>query len=118
MWRQTDTCEFPVCPDPEDTKTCPPTCKKGTEQVQFYTHICKAYWGATIQNTEWKLFNCVTDCCGDRDSCPELGNEGENETWFVKRDPHMKTSDSPTVEKHVYELNDFWLVNSKYLQML
>ena len=59
----------------------------------------------------------MTDGCGDRDSCPDLGNEGENGTCLVKGDPHIKTCDSLTVEKHVYELNDFWLVDSKYLQM-
>lgn len=114
-----DTCEFPVCPNPEDDKPrVPPTCVNGTEQFQFYTHICKQYWGAAkLLKAEWKLFNCVTDCCGDRDSCPDLGNEGKYGTCLVKGDPHIKTFDSPTVEKHVYVLNDYWLVNSKYLQI-
>jgi len=112
------TCEFPVCPNPEDdTPRVPATCVNGTEQFEFYTKICKAYWGKKIQKAEWKLFNCVTDCCGDRDSCPDLGQEGKYGTCLVKGDPHIKTFDSPTVEKHVYVLNDYWLVNSKYLQV-
>jgi len=117
---KTDTCEFPVCPNPEDGKPrVPPTCTLGTPQFEFYTKVCKAHWGeAALKEKEWKLFNCVTDCCGDRDSCPDLGNEGMDGTCLVKGDPHIKTFDSDTVHKNVYApLNDYWLVNTKFLQI-
>jgi len=116
---RTDTCEFPVCPNPEDGKPrVPVECTAGSDQFEFYTEVCKAYWGDEVKTKEWKLFNCITDCCGDRDSCPDMGNEGLFGTCLAKGDPHIKTFDSPTVHKHVYTpLNDYWLVDSKFIQI-
>jgi len=114
-----ETCEFPVCPNPEDGEPRVPTeCTLGTKQFDFYTGICKAYYANEIKTHEWKLWNCVTDCCGNRDSCPDLTDGGLDGTCLVKGDPHIKTFDSPTIHKHVYApLNDYWLVNSKFVQV-
>jgi len=65
---------------------------------------------------EWQVWNCITDCCGDRDTCPDMDNEGEWADCLIQGDPHLKTFDSPVVNKNAYApLDVYYLVDNEYI---
>lgn len=113
----------PECDKPRE----PPECENDSKKVAFYKKICERYYGSKAYATthyvkpgdgpkEWQIWNCITDCCGDRESCPDLNNNGEWADCLVKGDPHIKTFDSPVVNKNAYgPLDDYTLVKNDYI---
>jgi len=111
-------CLFPKdkCPNPQDGKPrVPEQCS--LSESSFYEKICSAFFPAPRQS-EWTLFNCKTDCCAMRTSCPDKNDEGESASCLIRGDPHIKTWDSSEMNKNVYEpLDDNWIVKNQYFQI-
>jgi hypothetical protein len=54
----------------------------------------------------------------DRENCPDQDNEGEKGSCIIRGDPHLKTFDSGSLDKHVYgPLGDYTLVNNQYFNI-
>jgi len=123
-----EQCLFEVCPNPEcDKPREPEECKNDSEKVAFFKDICEKHFESDAYKTthymkpgdralEWQVWNCITDCCGDRDTCPDMDNEGEWADCLIQGDPHLKTFDSPVVNKNAYgPLDDYYLVDNEYI---
>jgi len=113
-----DECVFgAACPNPECDKPRQPECCEGRE-LMFYRNICDAAWPKAERKSEWTVWNCLTDCCADRENCPDQDNEGEKGSCIIRGDPHLKTFDSGTLDKHVFgPLGDYWLVNNQFFKI-
>jgi len=111
-------CIFPKgeCPNPEDGKDrVPENCT--VSESMFYAKICEASYPVP-RASEWTIFNCKTDCCATRTSCPDKDDEGESASCLIRGDPHIKTWDATQMNKNVYEpLADHWLIKNKYFQI-
>jgi len=117
--------ENPECDKPRE----PEECKDDSKKVAFFKDICEKHFGSESYATthylkpgdkikEWQIWNCITDCCGDRDMCPDLDNEGEWADCLVQGDPHLKTFDSPVTNKNAYgPLDDYTLVKNEYINV-
>jgi hypothetical protein len=113
----------PECDKPRE----PEECKDDSEKVAFFKEICEGHFASDAYATthyqkkgdkakEWQVWNCITDCCADRDTCPDLNNEGEWADCLVKGDPHIKTWDSGVLNKNVFgPLDDYTLVQNDYI---
>jgi hypothetical protein len=125
-----ESCLFGVCPNPEcDKPREPEECKNDSEKVAYFKDICETYFGSDAYKTthfqargdnvrEWQVWNCITDCCGDRDSCPDLGNEGEWADCLIQGDPHIKTWDSGVLNKNAFgPLDDYTLVKNDFINV-
>jgi hypothetical protein len=117
--------ENPECDKPRE----PDTCKSDSKKVAFFKDICEKHFGSEAYATthymkpgdsvkEWQVWNCITDCCADRDTCPDQTNWGEWADCLIQGDPHVKTFDSPVVNKNAYgPLDDYTLVKNEYINV-
>jgi len=102
------------CDEPRDKSPC----VDDKDKVEFYRNICDLNWNRVVHGdpTELDIGNCVYDCCGDRDSCPDLDNQGEFGDCLVQGDPHIKTFDSSTINQHIYgPLDDYVIMKNQFL---
>jgi len=112
-----DQCQFSVCPNPECDKPRQPECCEGRELL-FYRNVCESTYPKDQRKSEWTVWNCLTDCCADRENCPDQDNDGEKGSCIIRGDPHLKTFDSGQMDKNVYgPLGDYWLVNNKFFKI-
>jgi len=102
------------CDEPRDKSPC----VDDQEKMDFFRNVCNLNWNPVIHGepSELDIGNCMYDCCGDRDSCPDLDNQGEYGDCLVQGDPHVKTFDSPTINRHIFTpLDDYVIMHNDYL---
>jgi len=121
--------EFAVVNEECDKPREPPECEDDSDRVAFYKDICEKHYKSDAyavthfvkpgdNAAEWQIWNCITDCCGDRDTCPDLGNNGEWADCLIQGDPHIKTFDSPGINKNAYgPLDDFYLAHNGFINV-
>jgi len=85
-----------------------------TIQYREFREICSGMFSEEDEPED--LNSCITDCCQDRQECPDKDAEDEFAHCVMVGDPHIKTFSNEGTDSHVYFPHaDYYALNTDAL---